>query len=459
MGHTRLIVTQAEGASVGPLVGMRDRMIKDYFRPLTSLDRAVGWCNPEGPHLDMPTGVHEVSFDGIVYLGVRVDAMTIPAGTVRLKAKERAREIQETEKRGVWEEELKDIESEIREEIRKTQTEAAKWFRVWWHVDDGEMFAETTSRTDLDDLRRMFTYATGGCVATVATVGGQLVRCDVDAARALCREATISINVAEDDDTRQIRNTSVLDEESLAWEVDRFGPEFLLWVWMKSERNGGTWSIPSGVIHGTSPTDENWDTPEDCIIHPSTRLTYSVPGAVEDVRGYKVFEATAPRQAMLAGATIIGYGLKLVLPDRRPGFHDREFTCELVKGAMSVAKEVVPELHTVSNDEAVHASHRHDQWLTLYRVLDFVMLAWARWAATVDRESRGAWYASLLELSLLDTKRGEFARTLAKPDPKIQVEIDFAALSPVATEVQAPSVDAGASAVSRARAGAGASDA
>jgi len=322
------------------------------FEPLKPDDEAleaIGWCAMERP-FDLELDAGKMFHDSYVLLGFRVDRYRIPGALLRSHiADEERRLLERTKKQKLSRNEKVEIKDRVVMRLRKKVLPTSKAIDVVWHLDEGVVLFFGHSKRTLGDF----------CALFEKTFGMQLLEDSPYAAAArapLSRELERALKAVEPvsfSNGRKLLGKPASQAEKPASgevppeaagegaddllervETTRFlGPEFLLWLWLRSElvaepialRELGKFDVWLDN-HLTLQSD----------LDPNERVT---------VRGAQPSGSAEAREAVRAQKFPVRARLAL-------RNDERDFACVLVAQRFAVASGVIPAVLTKDSDDA-----------------------------------------------------------------------------------------------------------
>ena len=239
MAHTftRFYVDAAETIDRAEFI---ERLRALAFKPIDPASEDVsssGWCAFGGTY---DPGVGDPDYGDLVAFGLRTDTLRIPAARLKHEVEiERRRVMEERKLDSLNKYQVAEIREEVVGRLRKTMPPSISHVPVVLDLEAGVLWAFTSSETALETIDEMF-CRTAERALTRETVYTRLrrlgVSAGVDGLGAFSAIACDPDGDGGDDDGGGDLLDRVLRCTHLA-------PEFMLWLWWRSERDQGVFSL------------------------------------------------------------------------------------------------------------------------------------------------------------------------------------------------------------------------
>ena len=209
------------------------------FKPIDPASEdasSSGWCAFGGTY---EPGVGDPDYGDLIAFGLRTDTLRIPAARLKHEVEiERRRVMEERKLDSLNRYQVAEIREDVVGRLRKTTPPSISHVPVVLDLEAGVLWAFTASETALETIDEMF-CRTAERALTRETVYTRLRRLGVSAG-VDCLGAFSAIACDPDGDAIDGGVGDMLDR---VLRCTHLAPEFMLWLWWRSERDNGVFAL------------------------------------------------------------------------------------------------------------------------------------------------------------------------------------------------------------------------
>lgn len=206
------------------------------FKPIDPASEDVsssGWCAFGGTY---EPGVGDPDYFNLIAFGLRTDTLRIPAARLKHEVEiERRRVMEERKLDAINKYQVAEIKADVVARLRQTMPPSISHVPVVLDIEAGVLWVFTSSETALETIDEMF-CRTAERALTRETVYTRLRSLGVSAGvDGLGAFSAIACDASDDDG-----GGDMLDR---VLRCTHLAPEFMLWLWWRSERDNGAFAL------------------------------------------------------------------------------------------------------------------------------------------------------------------------------------------------------------------------